>query len=72
MAEELRPTEAFALRGDDQNIWHIAVGERWSDGTLIGHHTYCGRNYPPNVNREGLEGLEGVCSDCEAQVTRRH
>jgi hypothetical protein len=72
MAEELVPTDAFALRGDYQTIWHIAAGERWSDGALVGHRTYCGRNYPENVQRAELEGLDNICSDCEAQVTRRH
>ena len=72
MAEELVPGEPFALRGADQNIWHIAAGERWSDKALVGHRTYCGRNYPPDVERNELEGLDNICSDCEAQVTRRH
>lgn len=44
MAEEMRPETAFGLQGAYENIWHIARAERWSDGQLIGHRTYCGRN----------------------------
>lgn len=72
MAEELRPEEPFGLQGQYENIWHIAAAERWSDGRIIGHRTFCGRNYPEAVDRRDLEGLEQVCSDCTAQVARRH
>lgn len=72
MAEELRPESSFGLRGDNENIWHIAAAERWSDGQLVGHRTHCGRNYPPTVQRSDLTGLAQVCSDCTAQVERRH
>jgi hypothetical protein len=72
VAEELRPEPAFGLRGDNENIWHIAVAERWSDGRLIGHRTYCGRNYSDAVPHHDLETLPQVCSDCTAQLERRH
>jgi hypothetical protein len=72
MAEELRPQPAFGLQGDNENIWHIAMAERWSDGVLIGHRTYCGRNYGDHVGRHELAGLDEVCSDCTAQVAKRH
>jgi hypothetical protein len=72
MAEELVPTAAFGLRGADQNIWHIAAAERWSDRALIGYQTRCGRNYPESVLRSDLDGLDDVCSDCVAQVARHH
>jgi hypothetical protein len=72
MGEELRPEVAFGLRGQRENIWHIAAAERWSDGALIGHRTHCGRNYPADVDRAGLEGLDQVCSDCTAQVAKPH
>jgi hypothetical protein len=72
MAEELRPEAPFGLQGANENIWHIAAAERWSDGRQIGHHTYCGRNYPDAVARHDLAGLSQVCSDCTAQVARRH
>lgn len=72
MAEELRPQAAFGVRGANENIWHAAQAERWSDGELIGHRTYCGRNYPPTVDRHDLDGLADVCSDCTAQVAHRH
>lgn len=75
MAEELRPTASFGLRGDYENIWHIGSAERWSDGQLIGHRTYCGRNYSQTVQRRefaDLADLADVCSDCRAQVTHRH
>ena len=72
MAEELRPEAPFGLQGQYENIWHIAAAERWSDGGLIGHRTFCGRNYPEAVARADLEGLEQVCSDCTAQVAQRH
>ncbi|MGH2358643.1 MAG: hypothetical protein ACRDGJ_11670 [Candidatus Limnocylindria bacterium] len=72
MAEELRPTASIGLRGDHENIWHIGAAERWSDGQLIGHRTYCGRNYPEAVQRHDLARLTEVCSDCRAQVERRH
>jgi hypothetical protein len=41
MAEELHPEQPFGLQGANENIWHIASAERWSDGQLIGHRTYC-------------------------------
>ena len=72
MAEELRPESAFGLQGVNENIWHIASGERWSDGQLIGHRTFCGRNYAEPVARHDLDGLSEVCSDCTAQVAGRH
>lgn len=72
MAEELRPADPFGLQGTNENIWHIAVSERWSDGAVIGHRTYCGRNYPPEADHRPLDGLSQVCSDCTAQVTQRH
>ena len=72
MAEELRPEPAVGVRGNHENIWHIAAAERWSSGQLIGHHTYCGRNYPVEVDRADLGGLAEVCSDCVAQVVRPH
>jgi len=72
MAEELRPEPPFGLRGAYENIWHIAAGERWSDGVRIGHRTFCGRNYPETELRPDVEGLTEVCSDCTAQVARRH
>jgi hypothetical protein len=72
MGEELHPEPPFGLRGSGENIWHIAVAERWSDGRIIGHSTYCGRNYPEMDERPDLEGLSEVCSDCTAQVARRH
>jgi hypothetical protein len=72
MPEELRPETAFGLRGDHENIWHIAAAERWSDGVLIGHQTYCGRNYADAEARPDLADLTEVCSDCTAQVAKRH
>lgn len=72
MAEELRPEPPFGLQGANENIWHIAAAERWSDGQLIGHHTFCGRNYGEPVEQHDLAGLSEVCSDCTAQVARRH
>jgi len=72
MAEELVPEEPFGLRGQYENIWHIAAAERWSDKQVIGHRTYCGRNYPPADERPAIDGLPEVCSDCLAQITRRH
>jgi len=72
MGEELRPEPPFGVRGAHENIWHIAAGERWSDGRLIGHRTFCGRNYAEPVEPRDLEGLDSVCSDCTAQVTQRH
>ncbi len=72
MPEELRPESPFGLRGDHENIWHIAAGERWSDGVLIGHQTYCGRNYADGEARPDLAGLTEICSDCTAQVAKRH
>ena len=72
MPEELVEEPPFGLRGQYENIWHIARAERWSDGTRIGHRTYCGRNYPDTDERLDVAGLPEVCSDCTAQVARRH
>jgi hypothetical protein len=72
VAEELRPEEPFGLQGAYENIWHIAAAERWSDGGLIGHRTFCGRNYPPSVEHRDLAEVSQVCSDCTAQVAQRH
>ena len=72
MAEELRPEPAFGLQGTNENIWHIAAAERWSDGQRIGHRTFCGRNYAEPVAHQDLAGLSEVCSDCTAQVAKRH
>jgi hypothetical protein len=72
MAEELHPEPPFGLQGTNENIWHIAAAERWSDGRRIGHRTYCGRNYPEPVQQHDLAELPEVCSDCTAQVARRH
>jgi hypothetical protein len=72
MAEELRPEPAFGLQGTNENIWHIAYAERWSDGRRIGHQTFCGRNYGEPVEPHDLAGLTQVCSDCTAQVAKRH
>lgn len=72
MAEELRPESPFGLRGAYENIWHIAAAERWSDGQIVGHRTFCGRNYPPSEERPDLAELTEVCSDCTAQVAQRH
>ena len=72
MAEEMRPESPFGLQGANENIWHIAKAERWSDGGLIGHRTYCGRNYSADVEQRDLKGLEQVCSDCTAQVSQSH
>ena len=72
MGEELRPEPPFGLRGEHENIWHIAAAERWSDGLLIGHRTYCGRNYPDTETRPDTAGLSEVCSDCTAQVAHSH
>ena len=72
MAEELHPEQPFGLQGTNENIWHIAAAERWSDGQLIGHRTYCGRNYSVPVTERDLAGLSEVCSDCTAQVAQRH
>lgn len=72
MAEELRPKPAFGLQGQYENIWHIAAAERWSDGQLVGHRTYCGRNYPDTVKQRDVEGLPQPCSDCLAQQQRPH
>ena len=68
----MRPEEPFGLQGANENIWHIARAERWSDGALIGHRTFCGRNYGASVERAELDGLDQVCSDCTAQVAQRH
>ena len=72
MAEELRPEPPFGLRGAHENIWHISFAERWSDGVLIGHRTFCGRNYPDTDERPDVATLTEVCSDCSAQVANRH
>ena len=72
MAEELRDESPFGLRGANENIWHVAAAERWSDGRAIGHRTFCGRNYSADVQTHDLAALDDVCSDCTAQVTRRH
>lgn len=72
MAEELRPEAPFGVQGAYENIWHIAMAERWSDGQLIGHRTFCGRNYAEPIERGDLAELSQVCSDCTAQVTQRH
>jgi hypothetical protein len=72
MPEELRPEPPFGLQGEYENIWHIAVAERWSDERLIGHRTFCGRNYSATVEQRDLEGLPQVCSDCTAQQERPH
>jgi hypothetical protein len=72
MPEELRPEPPFGLRGANENIWHIAAAERWSDGRHIGHRTFCGRNYPDVETRDDLAGLTDICSDCTAQVAQRH
>ena len=72
MAEELRPQDPFGVQGAHENIWHIASAERWSDGALIGHRTFCGRNYGTDAHRGDLAELDQVCSDCSAQVADRH
>ena len=72
MPEELRPEPSFGLRGAYENISHIAAAERWSDGQLVGHRTFCGRNYPATEEHRDLADLSDVCSDCTAQVTQRH
>jgi hypothetical protein len=72
MGEELVNEKPFGLRGQYENIWHIAFAERWSDGNLVGHRTYCGRNYPDTQERPEVEGLPELCSDCSAQVAKRH
>lgn len=72
MAEELRPESPFGLRGSNENIWHVAAAERWSDGQRIGHRTFCGRNYVVDVEAHPLADLTDVCSDCTAQVATRH
>ncbi len=72
MGEELVPEPPFGLRGVYENIWHIAAAERWSGGQMIGHRTFCGRNYPPTDDRQDLAALSEVCSDCTAQVAWRH
>lgn len=72
MAEELRPEPPFGLKGADENIWHVAAAERWGDGLLIGHRTFCGRNYAQPFAQHDLAGLSEICSDCRAQVVERH
>lgn len=72
MAEELRPQTPMGIRTVNDRIWHIAAAERWSDGQLIGHRTFCGRNYPELAERHDLGGLNDLCSDCTAQVANRH
>ena len=72
MPEDLHPEPPFGLRGEYENIWHIAAAERWSDGRRVGHRTFCGRNYPETELKPDLSGLTEVCSDCTAQVAQRH
>ena len=60
------------MQGTHENIWHVAAAERWADGELIGHRTYCGRNYGPADDRPDVAGLPQVCSDCTAQLSDRH
>ena len=72
MAVELRSQDPFGVQGTHENIWHIASAERWSDGALIGHRTFCGRNYGTDAPRGDLAELDQVCSDCSAQVADRH
>jgi hypothetical protein len=72
VAEELRPEDPFGLQGKNENIWHIAAAERWTDGRVIGHRTFCGRNYGFAVEQADLDGLTQVCSDCTAQIAFRH
>ena len=72
MGEELHPETPFGLRGQHENIWHIAMAERLSDGVVIGHRTFCGRNYPNTDERPDVDALNEVCSDCSAQVAHRH
>jgi hypothetical protein len=72
MAEELHPESPFGLRGEHEHIWHIAAAERRSDGQLVGHRTFCGRNYPETDERPDIATLSEVCSDCSAQVAQRH
>ena len=72
MAEELRPEPPFGLRGAYEHIWHSRPPNGWSDGQQVGHRTFCGRNYPETELRPDLDGLPEVCSDCTAQVAKRH
>ena len=72
MSEEQRPEPPFGLRGPYENIWHIAAAERWSDGKVVGHSTYCGRNYPQTTELPDVDSLTNICSDCLAQVAHRH
>ncbi|HEY5520862.1 MAG TPA: hypothetical protein VIK08_09395 [Candidatus Limnocylindrales bacterium] len=72
MAEVMEPEAPFGLRGQYENIWHIAAARRSSDGQLVGHRTFCGRNYPDQDERPDLAGLTEVCSDCLAQMEHRH
>jgi hypothetical protein len=72
VGEELRAIAPFGLQGQYENIWHIASAERWSDGALVGHRTFCGRNYPQTADRHELDGLPQPCSDCLAQQDRPH
>ncbi len=60
------------MKGANENIWHVAAAERWGDGQLIGHRTFCGRNYAHPFAQRDLAGLSEVCSDCSAQVAERH
>ncbi len=60
------------MKGANENIWHVAMAERWGDGQLIGHRTFCGRNYAQPFVQDDLAGLSDVCSDCTAQVAERH
>jgi hypothetical protein len=72
MAEVMEPEPPFGLRGQYENIWHIAAATRMSDGKLVGHRTYCGRNYPDQDERPDIAGLTEVCSDCTNQMEHRH
>ena len=68
----MRSEEPFGVQGPHEHIWHIAAAERWADGLLIGHRTYCGRNYGPADDRPEIASLSQVCSDCTAQRTECH
>ena len=72
MAEVTEPEPPFGLKGQYENIWHVAAATRRSDGVLIGHRTYCGRNYPDQEERPDIADLTDVCSDCTKQLEHRH
>jgi hypothetical protein len=57
MAEEMRPEPPSGLQGANENIWHIARAERWSDGHLIDHRTFRERNKRPGIRRGVRCGL---------------